>query len=246
MNHLLFLFLLWFQSGAADDHFREGVAALRAGDASQAIAHFNHVRESGITSGALELNLALAHLRIDSLGMAAYHFRLAGRHPETTDLANQGLVHVSENLARRSPGLPVLGLNRFLNRLLSEFPLQRLALAAAGMFLLGMGLRIAQVVNPVAARWPRWIAWSGMALAGALLVAAVGVELARVRHPIGLVVVREVPLRNGPDPAAATDLNAFEGYEVRVDRGRSTPQWTHITLLNGSDGWVPAGVVRIF
>jgi len=196
------------------------------------------IREGGIHNARLYYNLANAYLLTGDLGRAVLNYRRAER-------IDGGDVHIQKNLAfarsRRLDMIPVRTEQQVLQTLLfwhydlslkTRFLVACLAcacvlLALTAMVWLGPGRPILTTAG---------IAGLVLACAAASVIVEVGQQRGTVD---GVITAAQVVARQGDGPNYPESFKAplHAGTEFQLIERR--PDWLHIQLTDGSDGWIP-------
>jgi hypothetical protein len=240
---MIALLLLLFQSGA-DALFTEAADHLTQKRYVEAATVLNQLDGLGEENGPMLINLGIAYAQLDSLGLAKFHFTRAAAYPEVGDQSEAGLTYVTQQLQRRASGLPVLALNRIQNSILSRFdPFWSLLIP---ILLLNAGALVLVWHFRVANRWRKIAAIVILSASGLGFIHHMALSVFTARYDLGVMIRQETPLRETPSPDAPAILPVFEGYDLRIDRSQASEGWVHVTLINGSNGWLPAGSVRTY
>jgi hypothetical protein len=94
--------------------------------------------------------------------------------------------------------------------------------------------------------------WRKIAAVVMLILSVIGfihhiaMSLFTSRYDLGVMIRQEEQLKESPSSDATAGLPVFEGYDVRIDRSQAAAGWVHVTLINGSKGWLPANAVRTY
>jgi hypothetical protein len=240
---MIALFLLLFQGGG-DALFTEAAEHLSQKRYVEAVTVLNQLDGLGQENGPMLINLGIAYAQLDSLGLAKFHFTRAAAHSEVRAQSEAGLSYVTQQLQRRASGLPVLALNRIQNSILSRFdPFISLL---ASILLLNLGAVLLVWHFRVANRWRKIGAIVVLVLSGLGFAHHIALSLFTARYDLGVMIRQETQLRDTPSPDAAALIPVFEGYDLRIDRSQAADGWVHVTLINGSKGWLPASAVRTY
>lgn len=240
---MLAVLLFLFQSGL-DALFTEAADHLAQKRYVEAATVLNTIDASGEENGPMLINLGIAYAQLDSLGLAKFHFTRAAAYPEVGAQSEAGLTYVTQQLQRRASGLPILALNRIQNSILSRFdPFLSLLLP---ILLLNAGAIVLVWHFRAANRWRKVGAAVLLSLSLIGFAHHIAMSLFTARYDLGVAIRQETQLRESPSPDAPAVVPVFEGYDVRIDRSQATEGWVHVTLINGSDGWLPAGSIRVY
>lgn len=240
---MMFFFLMWMQL-SPDSLFNSGAQYLQNKDAVSASRILSELDESGVENGPMLINLGIAYTQLDSLGLAKYYFTRAGRYDEVKTQSETGLTFVNQQLQRRASGLPVLALNRIQNRFIASFDAFWAILLPLLLLYVGAGVLIWHIY--LAHRWKQHAATILLSLSLITLIGYAVVANYINRYELAVMIRQEALLREAPTEDSATLIPTFEGYDLRVDRKRSTDEWVFVVLINGSSGWLPASSVRTY
>lgn len=207
---------------------------------------YKEIEGTGYMAGPLYLNMGIALVRMDSLGLAKYYFMKAGEFNQTRARAVEGLDYIDEEVSRRSGSIPVLPSASWRDWL--QFELGIWNLIISGLILFNLAALV------IAIGWVRPSILGVMKFIGipliilSLLIIALGVWLEWHADDFerGVVVEHEVTILEQPYQTAAEVNTAYEGYTVTRNRKKSdgSEGWSYITLSNGVSGWVPTSGLR--
>jgi hypothetical protein len=227
---------------AADDArpaFERGVALYEQEDYSTAVEAFLEALAEE-ESAAVHYNLGNAYFKSGRLGASIWHYRRARQlAPRDEDIAANleyarflALDAIEDEEARTD-----LKVETWLDRITPG----EAARVAAGLWVLaGLAAIAWQLTTGSGRRWRRAAAIL-LVLWGVVLVVVVTVDLRRRGGEDGVVLAREVAVRNGPGETFETAFVLHEGAEVVVegDRGR----WTEISLPGDLRGWIESEAI---
>jgi tetratricopeptide (TPR) repeat protein len=227
------------QPDSARHHFRAGVSAYEQGRHEDALAAFQRAEASGYVSGALFYNLGNAYYRTDQIGQTIRYYEKARRllpdDPRLDHNVQRALERVRGGAPPRTTPEPGLAWLQALG------PHRALA-AAWGLVVIGLVLGVYRAWGdepPAAWLRPAAIGLVATGIMAAGLVLAGTYAQAQERRVV--VVAETVPVRAAPQPAAAVDTTAYEGYVLhRRDQQR---RWVRVAFPNGRTGWVPSPAV---
>lgn len=239
----ILMMVLLLQAGP-DTRFRMAVEALTGQDPVTASRELGALEQEGYANGPLFVNLGIAYTQMDSLGLAKYYFMKASRYADVADQSKTGMGYVNGQLSRRASGLPVLSLNRMLNKILWAYPARTVLLVPLLLLNLGVGLLIWHWFVP--AEWKAALSWASLVVAVVAFLVVMAATSYRDAYGLGVVTQRETSLRTEPDAASEAVLPVYEGYDVRIHRSERVDGWTKVTLINGSTGWLPSRGVRAY
>ncbi len=237
------LFLMWMQL-SPDSLFTLGSNHLQNKDAVSASRVLSELDESGYENGPMLINLGIAYTQLDSLGLAKYYFTRAGRYAEVKTQSETGLTFVNQQLQRRASGLPILSLNRIQNRFIASYDAFWAIVLPLLLLYIGAGILIWHFY--ASNRWKQHTATVLLALSLLTFIGYAVFASYINRYDLAVMIRQEALLRESPAEDSATLIPTFEGYDLRVDRKRSTDDWVFVVLINGSSGWLPASSVRTY
>ena len=211
----------------ADRLFALGTELLAEGDTAGAVAAWEGVRATGVTSATVEHNLGTVALRQGDVGRARLHLERALRLSPLDAAIAQNL-----RLAREAAGAPPRSTaERIWGQtvgIVGTIGLVALALALAfgalGLFFLDRR-RLALGVG-------------GVAL---LAVGAASAALWERSQPVGIVIAGEAEVTDEPS-AEAVGVARVRGGEV-VRLGEAEVGWRRVEV-DGDDGWLPERAVE--
>lgn len=240
--------------------FDEATRAFNAGLAApdeQKAAHFRTaraayetlVRDKGLRSGALYYNIGNCSMRLDEIGEAILHYRLAERSiPGNRELqANLELA-----LARRKDhivpsermvfGLPVSSIGRDLSAWLVRLPAKLLVLMAA--FTLVWVVLSLKLVRRSAALNVLLVLAIVVTVVYGSAVAAYARSFAGLGR--GVLLAGEVAPRTGPSELHSESFEQplHQGVEFRILRRE--PGWAEVELPDGARCWLPADAIGLY
>lgn len=243
----LLLCLIWLVGSAetnarqnAQIMFDQANTLLEENDFMGALDSYRNIVEIGEVSGPLFLNMGIAAMEIDSMGLAKYYFLKAQRFSVTEEKASEALDYVSSQFSRQSAILPKLPWDRAVDRLKVE-------VGATFIFILGFGM-ISISVIVIILSWfnkvsiPRKNTVIGIATALSIFIVSLAfyVDYVDQRYKEGVIIDKEIPVRSAPNENADLVSIAYEGYSITVDAFSSEKAagWYYIRLGNGQFGWV--------
>jgi len=227
--------------------FDEANAELQEGNYAQSLNIYKKIDSTQFESGPLYLNMGIAYINVDSLGMAKYYFMKAEQFDETREQAEEGLAYVNEQFSRQSAVLPKLPWQIAFDWLNANLGAK--VVLFIGLTLLNIGI----LINIL--RWfiniiPRFLKISGLSLASAgLVIVGLSFYLSYLdaRYTEAVMVDEQVGVAEKPSSDAAIVSQAYEGYDFTVDKRKSknTDGWIYVRMSNGQYGWIPRHNIRI-
>jgi hypothetical protein len=92
----------------AQSSFEEATLDLEQAQYKIALQKFKLIEQSGFYSGGLFLNMAIAAVELDSLGLAKFYLQKAVEEPTTEAAAIEALAYVESQFSRQAATLPPL------------------------------------------------------------------------------------------------------------------------------------------
>ena len=203
------------------------------GDYQAAQGFYGQVLNSGIESGKLYYNLGNTLFRMGKTGEAIRSYLLARQFiPRDEDLATN-LAYVRHEVVDRiepSPPGMIREIFFWYDRLSVKEMIQIFLVCN---FLCWSGLVIRLFFPRPAANWLILLFLGlGIAMGGTAALRTIFSYL----HKPAVVIVPQVAVQSGTDPASATLFVLHDGVEVSVER--VSGNWSLISLASGKKGWV--------
>ena len=244
---LLLLCLIWLVGSAetnarqnAQIMFDQANTLLDENEFMGALDSYRNIVAIGEVSGPLFLNMGIAAMEIDSMGLAKYYFLKASRFSTTEEEAAEALEYVASQFSRQSAILPKLPWDRAVDRLKAE-------VGATFIFILGFLMISVSVIviilswfNKVKVPKKNTIIGTATTLSVLTVILAFYVDYVDQRYKEGVVIAKEIPVRTNPAENADLVSIAYEGYSITVDTftSENAEEWYYIRLGNGQFGWV--------
>ena len=241
---ILILIVLPFEGLSARQNsqlmFDQANTLLEENDFMGALESYRNIEKIGEVSGPLYLNMGIAAMEIDSLGLAKYYFLKAQTFGITKSHADEALEYISSQFSRQSAMLPKLPWDRSVDNL-------KAGIGASGIFILGF-LMISISVIVIILNWfkpiqiPRkpTIIATATCLSILTVVLAFYVDYVDQRYKEGVIIAKEIPVTTQPTDNADLVSIAYEGYDITVDAftSENAEGWYYIRLGNGQYGWI--------
>lgn len=241
---MMIALLLLLMQGGADQLFNQATEHLTQKRVVEAATVLVQVDAMDVENGPMLINLGIAYAQLDSLGLAKYYFTRAAAYSEVSAQSEAGLTYVTQQLQRRASGLPVLAINRIQNSILVRFdPFLSLLIP---ILLLNLGALFLVWHFRSANRARKITAIVLLSLSSIGLLHHTVVSVFAGRYDLGVMIRQEAQLRESASPEASVIVPVFEGYDVRIDQSQASEGWAHVTLINGSKGWLPASDIRTY
>lgn len=220
--------------------FDQANTLLEDNDFMGALESYRNIEKIGEVSGPLYLNMGIAAMEIDSLGLAKYYFLKAQSFSITEKQADEAIEYVTSQFSRQSAMLPKLPWDRAVDGL-------KAGIGAGGIFILGF-LMISISVIVIIINWfypiqiPRkpTIITTAAILSILTVVLAFYVDYVDQRYKEGVIIAKEIPVTTQPSDNADLVSIAYEGYTITVDAftSENADGWYYIRLGNGQFGWI--------
>jgi tetratricopeptide (TPR) repeat protein len=220
-----------------DEAWRRGNEAYLRGDYTAAVAGYEEVERSGISSADLAYNLGDAYFRKGALGPAIWAFEKAAALDPGDEDARYNLTQARRLAARRATDR-IEGEERepFWIRAVTGLAASTetwlfLALYLGFFAVLAWRLRARADTRPALTAGAA-VLGAGALLAGVLLAGRVHLD----RLPFGVLLPDLVAVKEGADVNYRTSFEAHAGLRVRLVE--QDGDWARIRLGNGLEGWV--------
>ncbi len=225
-----------------EELFNEGNAAYEDSDYGTAVHKYDMVVRYGVQDPRVEYNLGNAYFKLGRIGDAILHYERALRmDPTDPDIVANLEFARSRRFDRVDPPDEAV-MVRWLRAAQNRVGPDRQAIVALVLIWVAAGL-----IAWGAARPGNWNAFVGWALAAVLVLGSVvgaswyttyqrieGTRLAVVLHDT-------VEILAGPGENNASLFTVHEGLTLEVRDER--PEWIHVSLPNGLNGWLPREAV---
>ena len=205
-----------------------------------ALESYKKIEQIGEISGPLFLNMGIAAMEIDSLGLAKYYFLKAQGFSATKIQATEALEFVSSQFSRQSAMLPKLPWDRAVDTLKS-------GIGATSIFVIGFLMILVSIIV-IILDWFKFIQIprkfiiiaTATSLSILTIILAFYIDYVDQRYKEGLIIAKEVPVTTQPIENADLVSIAYEGYSITVDifNSENTKGWYYIRLGNGQYGWI--------
>lgn len=224
--------------------FQDANALYRDGDFHGAIAGYESVIASGLTSPELHYNLGNAYYRVGSLGPAVLNYERALRLDPSLEDARANLELVKGHLVDRIEPLPGFWMARLADWWIRVVPPNLLWLLSGVFYLATTGGLVWMILAP--SRRSSGPLRIGLSVAGALtlvLIATHVLRTVRLGSHAAVVMVPEVTVLSAPaDAGGLTVFQIHEGTRVRIDD--RSGDWMEVVLEDGKVGWVRQDAVQ--
>jgi hypothetical protein len=241
----------------AQSSFEEATLDLEQTQYKIALQKFKHIEQSGFYSRGLFLNMAIAAVELDSLGLAKFYLQKAVEEPTTEAAANEALAYVESQFSRQAATLPPLPWETALDYIEHNWGSLWLFWSAFAFLCLSVVLLLfhwfANASNhrkksPSKRHKPTIMkgSWISLLFFFTSLSIAMGTDYRSARYSEAVIIAQEVEVRNSPSASGEVLVMGYEGYDCRVDFSVDAIQgWRFIRLSNGQTGWVLDQTLRI-
>ncbi|MDX1389935.1 MAG: tetratricopeptide repeat protein [Acidobacteriota bacterium] len=225
-----------------EELFNEGNAAYEDGDYGTAVQKYDMVLLYGIHDPRVEYNLGNAYFRLGRIGDAILHYERALRMDPTDPDIIANLEFARSRRFDRVDPPEEAAVVRWLRGAQNRVGPDRQAVVVLALVWIAAAL-----IAWGAARPGNWNAFVGWALAGVLVLSSlVGASWYTTHHRIAgarlaVVLADTVEILAGPGENNASLFTVHEGLTLEVRDER--PDWIHVSLPNGLNGWLPREAV---
>jgi hypothetical protein len=227
--------------------FEAANTLLAEGQYKEALKKYGAIREMGLYSGGLFVNMAIAAVELDSLGLAKYYLQKALLDESTESAAATGLMYVETQFSRQSATLPPLPWEQFFDFLETNVGASAIYWISFGCILLStLLLLMSWFVGAWTEGSTRKITFIGVGVGLLLLALSLFIDQRATRFQDAVIVVNEATVYSEADVDASAVAVGYEGYDCRVDFSETSPNdWVYIRLGNGQMGWIQQSTLRI-
>jgi len=227
--------------------FDKGNSELEDGNFSNALKEYRQINTGEFQSGALFLNMGIAYVNMDSLGLAKYYFMKAGEFDATQQRAEKALEYINKQFSRQSAVLPKLPWQQVFDWLNKN--LGATVVLFIGLTLLNVGIMVF-IFRWFVHLYPKFLKKAGRSVAiTGLLVIGLSFYLSYLdkRYVPGVMVHEVTTIRERPDAESAAVSQAYEGYDFTVDmkKSKTAEEWVYVRMSNGQYGWIDNDEIRI-
>jgi hypothetical protein len=220
---------------------------LEEGDYRGALKIYREIETSQNISGPLYLNMGIAAVQIDSLGLAKYYFLHAQRFQPVQTSADKALDFVNSQFSRQSAKLPKLPWDRAVD-------LFKVTPGTFGLFIIGYCFLCLALLIIVLSWFKLFtipkqnnVVISCFFIGASILAMAYYVDYVDQRYDEAVLIIEESEVRKTTQENSELVSMAYEGYDLTIDRKTSAkePNSYYIRLGNGQFGWIEAKGIKI-
>ena len=236
-----------FSVAQAQFDFEAANTLLEQGQFKEALKSYGRIQDTGLYSGGLYLNMAIAAVELDSLGLAKFYLQKALQDETTRQAAETGLMYVETQFSRQSATLPPLPWEQF-------FDFLELRIGAFLLYWFSFILIVLTVLLLLMSwfmkEWrlasTRKITALGVSIGLVILALSLFIDDRATRYQDAIIVDTEATVYSEADPSSPAIATGYEGYMCRVDFSvESNSDWHYIRLGNGQMGWIARTALRI-
>lgn len=250
VSSMVLLFLFSFGIHAqhnAQLRFDEANTLLENSKYLDAMNTYRQIAAGNQVSGALFLNMGIASIQLDSLGLAKYYLLKASQFETTKTSATEALEYVESQFSRQSATLPKLPWDKAVDWM-KDVP------TSGGVFFIGFACILISV-SLILMHWFNLFSLkqigttvSSFALSSILIVVlAFYVDYVDHRYSEAVIITNEIQVKQKAEDAGDLVSLGYEGYSITIDHKKSdkVAGWLYIRLGNGQFGWIKKGGVKI-
>lgn len=247
--HIILIFLFaGIQTVAASPQqdFNRAAYLMGQQEYEEAFAIYEEIESTEYMAGPLYLNMGIALVRMDSLGLAKYYFMRAGEFNQTRSRAIDGLEYIDGEVERRSGSIPVLPSASWRDWIQFELGIWNMIIGGIILFNLGAIILAAGWIRPHWQKLLKIIGLPTISLAVVIIVFGIWLDWHSEDYERGVIIEHELTIFENPYESATKINTAYEGFTVTRNRHKSEEheEWSHITLSNGVSGWVSSSGLR--
>lgn len=244
---VLFLLFCIHKVSAQQADFDKANTLFENGELIEALASYKSIEASGQVSGALFLNMGIAAVQLDSMGLAKYYFLKAKEFETTQTRAVAALEYVNNQFSRQSAVLPKLPWDRAIEWINDEITAYTLFIVGFFVTLSGLILLFLGWLNKYPLEktfsYVLTLILSGTAFAGLAFYA----DYVNQRYDEAVLISTSQRVLENPNSESTLISIAYEGYDLTVDHWKSNEHenWLYIRLGNGQYGWIRNEDIKI-
>jgi len=214
----------------------EGNQHYLQGDYDAALEAYQSALASGYAGGLLYYNMGNTYYRLDNLGQAVRHYEKARRLiPENRELLHNLQIAQARTTDQFS-ALPTPFWVVWWRKVAGFFGPGGFFAVGVVFYLATAGLLGYRLLRGTRGPWHRRALTISVLAGGLLLLAAFSTSVYESRPHTGVVLTREVPVRQGPTSEAEVEITIHEGLILTLLR--TDGEWMEVQLPNGVTGWI--------
>jgi len=227
--------------------FDEANDLLENGEYRKALKEYRKIEKMESISGPLYLNMGIAAVQIDSLGLAKFYFLNAEKFKSTRESASQALNFVNSQFSRQSAKLPKLPWDRAVDQLKITPGTYGIFLIGYFLLCLGLLLVISRWFNLIKIPKEKNVIISLFVISALVITLAYYVDYIEQRYDDAVLIVEKSTVSTKPEESTELISMAYEGYDLIVDwkKSANVENWYYIRLGNGQFGWIKARGIKI-
>lgn len=220
---------------------------LEEGDYRGALKAYREIEDSENISGPLYLNMGIAAVQIDSLGLAKFYFLNAQKFETVKKSADKALEFVNSQFSRQSAKLPKLPWDRAVD-------LFKITPGTFGLFMIGYSI-LCLALLIIISGWfnlfsipkKKNVIISCLVIAISIITLSYYVDYVDQRYDEAILIKESSEVRKSPEADSELVSMAYEGYDLTIDWKRSAAQSNsyYVRLGNGQFGWIKAKGIKI-
>lgn len=227
--------------------FDEANDLLENGDYRKALREYREIEQSENISGPLYLNMGIAAVQIDSLGLAKFYFLHAKKFETTAESANRALDFVNSQFSRQSASLPKLPWDKAVDYFTVNPGTFGLFVIGYCVLCLALLLVVSRWFNLFSIPKEKNVIVSLFVIATLIITLAYYVDYVDQRYDEAVLITEDTSVSTAPAENAELVSMAYEGYDLIIDWKKSANRenWYYIRLGNGQYGWIKAKGIKI-
>jgi len=244
---LFFMFGIVIAQPSPQLNFDKANDLLEKGEYRNALKGYREIEDSKMVSGPLYLNMGIAAVQIDSLGLAKFYFIQAQRFVVTKESAIQAIDFVNSQFSRQSAKLPKLPWDRAVDILKVTPGTFGLFVIGYCVFCLALLLVITRWFNLITIPKEKNAIISLFVISTLIIILSHYVDYIDQRYDEAVLIKENATVSKSPEINAELVSMAYEGYDLTIDWKKSVniENWYYIRLGNGQFGWIKSKGIKI-